>query len=236
MATQIKPQHHFQFFYILAAFLGLLMVQDYLSTMGANSQVLPYSQFLDMLHAGKLDHLVVEANSIRGDVKAPEKGKSAQFTTNRVEPSLAEALAADHVTFSAAPPPGWLSSAIGWVAPLALFWAVWFFISRRMASGMGGGHGRPDEHRPQPRTGVFGGGYQNPLQRHGRRGRGEKRVDGDRRVPEGAGTLRPPGRAYPQGRVAGGATGHGQDIAGAGRRRRVGRAVSSPSRGRNSSR
>ena len=141
MATPIKPQHHFQFFYILAAFLGLLMVQDYLSTIGANTQVLPYSQFIEMLHAGKVDHLVIDSNRIRGDIKSPEKGKPAQFSTVRVNPGLAQALSADHVTFSAAPPPGWLSSAIGWVAPLALFWGLWIFLGRRLASGMGGGLG-----------------------------------------------------------------------------------------------
>ncbi len=142
MATPIKPRQHFQFFYIAAAFLGLLVVQDYLSSMGgAHSQVLPYSQFMGMLHDGKLDNLVVDPNRISGDFKTPEKGKPTQFSTVRVDPGLAQSLSGDHVTFAGAPPPGWFSSAIGWVAPLALFWGVWFFIGRRMASGSGGGMG-----------------------------------------------------------------------------------------------
>jgi cell division protease FtsH len=141
MATQIKPQQHFQFFYIAAAFLGLLIVQDYLSTNGNNTQVLPYSQFLDMLHGGKLEDIVVDASRIQGTIKAPEKGKPAHFSTLRVEGALAQTLSADHVTFSGAPPPGWFSTALGWIAPLALFWGVWFFVGKKFASGSAGGMG-----------------------------------------------------------------------------------------------
>ena len=141
MATQIKPQQHFQFFYIAAAFLGLLIVQDYLSTVSSNTQVLPYSQFLDMLHGGKLEDIVVDANRIQGTIKAPEKGKAAHFSTLRVEGALAQTLSADHVTFSSAPPPGWFSTALGWLAPLALFWGVWFFVGKKIAARSGGGMG-----------------------------------------------------------------------------------------------
>ncbi len=141
MPAPTKREPHFEFFYILAAFLILMVVQDYMSTIGGGVQVLPYSQFQDMLHAGKLDDLVVSSDRIEGSIKAPEKGKPARFSTVRVAPALAQSLAAEHVTFAASPPPGWLSSAIGWVVPLALFWGVWFFLGRRMASSMGGGMG-----------------------------------------------------------------------------------------------
>ena len=145
MATQIKPQQHLQFFYIAAAFLGLLIVQDYLAKSGSDTQMLPYSQFQDMLHAGKLEDIVVDANRIQGTIKGPEKGKAAHFSTVRVDGALAQTLSADHVTFSGAPPPGWFSSAIGWIAPLALFWGVWFFVGKKIASrsagGLGGGLG-----------------------------------------------------------------------------------------------
>ena len=138
MPVPVKKEHHFQFFYILAAFLGLMMVQDYLRTEAGSVQTLPYSQFQDMLQAGKLDNLVVSDTRIAGSIKAAEKGKPDRFTTNRVDPALAQSLTADHVTFAASPPPSWLFSAVGWVLPLALFWGVWFFARKKMAGGMGG--------------------------------------------------------------------------------------------------
>ncbi len=137
MATKLKGEHHFHLWYWVVAFLGLLLVQDYIGGIRSGVQTLPYSQFQDMLHAGKLDDLVVSGERIEGAIKSPAKDAPARFTTIRINPELATTLAADHVTFSGSPPPGWLQSAIGWVAPLALFWGAWFLISRRMASGGG---------------------------------------------------------------------------------------------------
>ncbi len=141
MPAPVKREHHFGFFYILAAFLGLMAVQDFMATAGRGVETLPYSRFETMLHAGQLEDLVVSADRIEGKIKAPAKGKPDRFSTVRVDPGLAQSLAADHVTFSGSPPAGWLASAIGWIAPLAIFWGAWFLIGRRMASGMGGGLG-----------------------------------------------------------------------------------------------
>jgi len=141
MPEPIKNQQHFQFYYILAAILVVLALQDYMVRAGGGEQVLPYSQFQDMLHDGKLGDLVVSPDHITGKIKTPAKGAPARFSTVRVDPALAQSFAADRVTFSGSPPPGWLSRAIGWILPLALFWGLWFFLSRRMATGMGGGMG-----------------------------------------------------------------------------------------------
>ena len=148
----VKRENHFQFYYILAALLGLLALQDYVGSGGRGEQTLPYSQFEQMLHAGKLDNLVVSQDRIEGTIKDAEKGKPDRFTTVRVDPALARTLAADDVTFSATPPPGWLSSALGWILPLGLFWGFWFIMSRRMASGMGGMGGMMNIGRSKARV------------------------------------------------------------------------------------
>ncbi len=142
MATKLKGEHHFTFYYILAAFVVMLMLQDYLGSMGLGRvQTLPYSQFQDMLHQGKLDDLVVSNDRVEGTIKDAPKGQAARFTTVRVDPALAQSLTADKVTFAGSPPPGWLESALGWILPLAFFWGIWAFLGRRMSQGMGGGMG-----------------------------------------------------------------------------------------------
>ena len=142
MATKIKGEHHFTFYYILAAVLLLLGVQDYLTSAGAGGvETLPYSQFETMLHGGQLDNLVVSDNRIEGTVKNAAKGQPSRFTTVRVDPALAQSFETSKVSFSGSPPAGWLSSAIGWILPLAFFWGIWGLLGRRMASGMGGGMG-----------------------------------------------------------------------------------------------
>ena len=115
MASKLKGEHHFTFYYILAAFVVMLMLQDYLGSMGIGRvQTLPYSQFQDMLHQGKLDDLVVSNDRVEGTIKDAPKGQPDRFTTVRVDPALAQSLAADKVTFAGSPPPGWLQSALGW--------------------------------------------------------------------------------------------------------------------------
>jgi hypothetical protein len=141
MAAPTKPPQHFQYFFIMIALLGVFLFQDYMSGFGEKAQIFPYSQFQDMLHIGKLDNLVVSANRIDGSIKSPEKGKPAKFSTIRIDPALAQTLSADHVTVSGSPPAGWFSSALGWLAPLALFWGMWFVIGRRVASGTEGSLG-----------------------------------------------------------------------------------------------
>ncbi len=142
MATKIKGEHHFTFYYVLAAFVVMLMLQDYLGSMGLGRvQTLPYSQFQDMLHGGKLDNLVISNDRIEGSIKDAPKGQPNRFTTVRVDPALAQSLDSSQVSFAGSPPPGWLSSALGWILPLAFFWGIWFLLGRRMASGVGGGMG-----------------------------------------------------------------------------------------------
>jgi cell division protease FtsH len=134
----MKREHHFHIGYVFAALLALSFIEDYLSAADTNSSTIPYSRFQDMLAQGKVDNLTIDANRIRGDFKAPEKGQPAHFDTVRVDPSLAQALGHARVTFAGAPPPGWLSRALAWLVPLALFWLVWLFLSQRMAGGLGG--------------------------------------------------------------------------------------------------
>ena len=135
----MKREHHFQVWYFFAAMLGLLMVQDLLaSERGGGVETLPYSQFVAMLHGGQLQNLVIGSDSITGDLKDAPKGKPSHFTTVRVDPALAQTLTDSKVTFSGAPPAGWLASALGWLAPLAVFWLIWSVMGRRLAGGAGG--------------------------------------------------------------------------------------------------
>src|ERR1700733_13941134 len=171
----IKPEHHFQIWYVFLAVLALLVFEDYLAAVGTATRTIPYSQFQDMLAQGKLDDLVVDTDRISGDFKNPAAGKPAHFDTVRVDPALAQSLGRAGATFAGAPPPGWLSRAIAWLAPIALFWAVWLFVGQRLSGGLGS---RPDGHRAQPRARLRRDGDQDDVR--GRRWprRSEERAAG----------------------------------------------------------
>ncbi len=142
----MKREHHLSIWYIFAAMLGILLVQDLLTTgRGGGTRTLPYSQFEAMLQQGKVDNLVVSQDSITGAIKDAPKGKPQRFSTVRVDPALAQTLGQAKVTYSGATPAGWLASALGWLAPLALFWGIWSLMARRAGGARGG-------------LGGFGGG------------------------------------------------------------------------------
>jgi cell division protease FtsH len=138
VAIKIKPQQQIHAWYFAAAFLAIVLVQDLFSFNMGKVETIPYSQFQDMLHSGKVENLVISDSRVDGDIKAPEKGAPARFTTVRVSPVLAASLDADHVTYAGSPPPGWLAGAMSWLLPLIFFWGIWLFVVRKMASEGGG--------------------------------------------------------------------------------------------------
>jgi cell division protease FtsH len=133
----MKRAHHFHIWYVFLALLALSVFEDYLAATGTSTRTIPYSQFQEMLGQGKLDNLTIDADRIRGDFKTAETGKPVRFNTVRVDPALAQSLGHAGITFAATPPPGWLSRALAWLAPLAIFWVAWLFLSQRMSGGLG---------------------------------------------------------------------------------------------------
>nr|WP_246344150.1 ATP-dependent zinc metalloprotease FtsH [Acidocella aromatica] len=101
-------------------------------------KVIPYSQFQSLLQAGQVDNLVVGESQITGTLKNAAPGEPSEFETDRVDPSLAKDLAKQKITFSGEPSPGFLSSLLGWLAPLLLFGGLWYMLLGGRMGGAGG--------------------------------------------------------------------------------------------------
>ncbi len=91
---------------LLALIVGvvvLILVQG-VWTGSRTVAVLPYSVFQELLEQGKVKEVVVEADTIRGELKEPLQDPRwagrTRFTTVRVDPGLADRLARHGVTFS----------------------------------------------------------------------------------------------------------------------------------------
>ena len=84
--------------YVIAAIFGIFILQQ-LWTQSQQIQVIPYSQYLDDLKAGKVDELRVSGDYIEGKYKEAQNGRS-QFVTTRVPPDLAAQLQQYNVKFS----------------------------------------------------------------------------------------------------------------------------------------
>jgi cell division protease FtsH len=125
-------------------FSGLLLAMLLFSVLArqqnATVESIPYSTFQTLLAQGQVDNLTVTDREISGTLKNAAAGQPAQFTTDRVDPALAQDLGRAKVTFSGTPGPGFLDGLLGWLAPLLLFGGLWYvLLSGRMGGGLGGG-------------------------------------------------------------------------------------------------
>jgi len=129
----------FHLWYVIAAIIGVLLLQQ-LWTQSQEVAVIPYSQFLDEMRAGKVAEVQVSGDYIDGQYKQAENGRT-QFVTTRVPPDIADLLGKYGVKFSGAVENHFLATLLSWVLPTLLFFGVWYFLFRRIANqqGLGGG-------------------------------------------------------------------------------------------------
>ncbi|HUK65676.1 MAG TPA: ATP-dependent zinc metalloprotease FtsH [Anaeromyxobacteraceae bacterium] len=122
--------------YILLATLGVLLLQDYFIRAQAVATI-PYSQFQKLVREGKVASVLVSADQIEGEYKQEIDGKK-RFVTRKIDQDLANELDSHGVEYAAPYESRILQLILSWVIPIALFFAIWFFVGRRMARGLGG--------------------------------------------------------------------------------------------------
>jgi cell division protease FtsH len=133
---EIKREHHINFWYIIAAFLGVTLIQSLLFQ-PIHVKTIPYSEFQQLVDQDKVTDLVIGATQITGTFKEPADKDIPHFVTNRVDPGLAETLAKAKLTFSGEAGPGLFTLVLGWLMPTVGFILLWMFLIRPMAGGQG---------------------------------------------------------------------------------------------------
>jgi cell division protease FtsH len=131
----------FNVLFLLLAVMGVLVIHD-LWVGRQTVAVIPYSLFQKELERGNVKEVLVEADTLRGELKQPladppYQGRS-RFVTTRVDPELAAGLEKHGVTFSGREESPLLHGLLGWVVPIALFSAMWIWLGRRAGGGGAG--------------------------------------------------------------------------------------------------
>jgi cell division protease FtsH len=129
----------FNLAYVLLAGLGVLALQDWWSRSQAVATI-PYSEFQKYVREDKVKEVLISQDQVQGEFKEPVKGKH-RFVTSRVDPEVAKELDAHGVEYAAPFENQIVPLFLSWVVPIALFSALWMFLGRRMAKGLGGGPG-----------------------------------------------------------------------------------------------
>jgi cell division protease FtsH len=103
------------------------------------SDVIPYSQFQQLLNANKVKQVTVAGSAIHGTLTEALADGRTNFTTVQVPPDLANQLAQHKVEFTgAATDTGALGTLLSWILPTLLFVGIWLFASRATMGGRGG--------------------------------------------------------------------------------------------------
>jgi cell division protease FtsH len=135
--SKMSRQTQFHIGYWVAAILGLMVLQ-YFYIASQNVASIPYSQFEQLLHDGKIAKVGVSDRYIQGTLKEPLDGKT-EFVTTRVDPRFADDLQKYNVTYTGEVESSLLRDLLSWVVPAVLFFGIWMYLSRRVTQGFGGG-------------------------------------------------------------------------------------------------
>ncbi len=135
---EIKREHHINFWYIIAAFMAVMLIQS-LFIQTTQTKTISYSDFEQLVDQGKVSDLVVGDTEITGTLKDAKPNEPQYFSTYRVPTDLADRLTNAKLSFSGEPPPSFLVTALGWLIPSLGFLLLWMVMIRPMTGhGMGG--------------------------------------------------------------------------------------------------
>jgi cell division protease FtsH len=129
---------------LLLVLWALLLIQLFVGPF-FRTPVLPYSEFKKAVVAGQVEEVSISPTVIHGRMKlepgpSPEVVRTGRvFDTVRVEdPGLMHELEANGVIVTGVTESNFLQQLMSWLVPIVLFFAVWFFIARRIGAAQGG--------------------------------------------------------------------------------------------------
>jgi cell division protease FtsH len=125
--------------YTFGALFAVLLIQYFWASY-AQVDTIPYSQFEQLLNDGKIDEVSISTDAVQGTLKEPLPDGKRQFYAVRVDPQLADKLAAHNVVVKGIASGGIIPTILSWVIPIGIFYIAWMFLFRGMAErqGLGG--------------------------------------------------------------------------------------------------
>lgn len=131
-----KREWRFDLGYFLLAAIAILVFQQLWESYG-ETNVIPYSEFYDLLRENKLAEVQVGDKAVRATLKKPLPDGTKQVVAVRVDPNFAQELEAAKVKYSGMVEHGWISTLLSWVVPVAFFFFIWSYLARRVGQGLG---------------------------------------------------------------------------------------------------
>jgi cell division protease FtsH len=125
--------------YLVFAILAMIVLQQWWQR-AQTIEVVPYSEFENLLAEHKISEVAVSDQRITGKLKTAENGKTV-VVANLVPPEVAERLSQYDVKYTRVNESTFLRDMLSWIVPALVFFGVWFLLVRRLANQQGGGLG-----------------------------------------------------------------------------------------------
>jgi len=128
---------NFTFIYFVLAFIILALLNGYFFSKG-EVKTIQYSDFKEFVASGKIANVVIDKETIQGDLTL-EDGKKTKFLTVKVEdPELTRDLQKNNIKYTGRSENKILSTILSWVLPLAFMFLIWNLLMRRMGGAPSG--------------------------------------------------------------------------------------------------
>jgi len=125
-----KRTKGFTFLYFIIAFIAIVVINSYFFK--SDVRTVQYSEFKELIARGKIGDLVIDTDTIQGNLTL-EDGKKTKFLTSRVEdPDLVKDLQKNNIKFTGQYENKFLKAIFAWVLPFAVIILVWNLLMRRM--------------------------------------------------------------------------------------------------------
>jgi len=124
------------FLFLVSLFASLYLI-GWASGVSPEVRQVPYSELEQALAAGRVESVVISDRDVVARLKAPDAKGARSLSAERVEPDVAEQFSRYKVPFSREHSGNGLQLVLSWIAPVLLFFGVWYLMSR----GFGGKQG-----------------------------------------------------------------------------------------------
>ncbi len=125
--------------YVLIGVWVVFILQSFIASAFA-VKTISYSEFLDLVKAGKVAEVAISENRIQGRMLSEEGGNGGGelFRTIRVDEQISELLATNGVKHSGKIESNFFGVLLSWTVPLLLFFGVWILLMRRFQDRQAG--------------------------------------------------------------------------------------------------
>ncbi len=135
----MNKQHKVTIWYVILGVWAVLLLHNLIASAFA-VKTIPYSEFLELVKAGKVTEVAISENQIQGRLQSENGSEDSGnlFRTVRVDKDMSGLLAANNVQHAGRIESNFLGSLLSWTVPLLLFFGIWFLLMKRFQNQQAG--------------------------------------------------------------------------------------------------